>query len=62
MKPKRADDALLAARRGSRDAEIAMYGHPIPHHRVHKSKKQYDRKNAKARLKKWGGPFDSKVM
>jgi hypothetical protein len=29
-----------------------MYDHPLPKHKVHRSKKQYDRKLAKARLKK----------
>jgi hypothetical protein len=52
MRQKPPKDALKAARKGSREAEIGMYDHPIAHHRVHKSKKQYDRKTAKARLKK----------
>lgn len=55
MKPKPPKNPLKAARKGSRDAEIAMYGHPLPPNKVHKSKRQYDRKNAKTRLKK-GGP------
>ena len=54
---KRLGVPLKAARKGSREAEIGMYGHPIVHHRVHKSKKQYDRKIAKARLKKEGEPL-----
>ncbi len=40
------------------DQEIGMYDHPLPRHRVHRSKKQYDRKSDKARLKNNdGGPF-----
>jgi hypothetical protein len=52
MKPKSPNDPLKAARRGSREAEIGMYDHPLPKHKVHKSKKQYNRKTVKARLKK----------
>ncbi len=52
MKPKPPKDPLKAARKGSREAEIGMYDHPLPKHKVHTSKKQYSRKNAKARLKK----------
>jgi hypothetical protein len=43
---------LKAARKGSREAEIGMYNHPLPKHKVHQSKKQYNRKTVKARLKK----------
>lgn len=57
MKTKHPKDALRAARKGSRDAEIGMYGHPIAHHKVHRSKKQYDRKRDKARPGKEDGPF-----
>lgn len=63
MKAKPPKDALRASRKGSRDAEIGLYDHPIPHHKVHRSKKQYNRKIAKARLKKGeplfcpGNPF-----
>jgi hypothetical protein len=50
MKPKPPKDPLKAARKGSREAEIEMHGHPLPKHKMHKSKKQYDRKDTKARL------------
>ena len=39
---------VKAARRGSREAEIELYGHPLNHHKVIKSKKVYDRKKNKA--------------
>jgi hypothetical protein len=52
MKRKPPEDPLKASRKGSREAEIGMFGHPVARHRVHKSQKQYDRKTAKARLKK----------
>jgi hypothetical protein len=52
MKTKPPKDPLKAARKGSREAEIGMYDHPLPKHKVHRSKKQYDRQTAKARLKK----------
>jgi hypothetical protein len=56
MKPnKPPKDALRAARKGSREAEIGMYDHPLPKHRVHRSKKQYDRKYEKTRLKMKAG-------
>lgn len=45
------DDYLKAARRGSREAELEMYGRPVPRGRVHKSRKIYDRKRAKEGLK-----------
>jgi len=41
-------DYVKAARKGSREAEIEMYGHPINHRKVFKSKKVYDRKKMKA--------------
>lgn len=41
-------DYIKAARRGSREAEIELYGRPLNHHRVVKSKKAYDRKKIKA--------------
>jgi len=53
--------ALKAARRGSRDAEIGLYDHPLPHHKVHRSKRRYDRKSEKARLKR-GEPFLLRVV
>ncbi len=52
MKPKPPKDPLKAARKGSREAEIGMFDHPLPKHKVHKSKKQYNRKTVKAHLKK----------
>ena len=42
------DYYIKANRKASREAEIAAYGHPICHKRVHKSKKIYDRKRIKA--------------
>ena len=45
---KTINDYIKAARRGSREAEIEMYGKPLNHHRVVKSKKQYNRKKVKA--------------
>lgn len=51
MKKKQThDDYIKAARRGSREAELELHGHPVPRNRVHKSKKTYDRKKAKAVL------------
>ena len=41
-------DYLKANRRGSREAEIELYGRPLTHRKVHKSKKIYDRKKSKA--------------
>jgi hypothetical protein len=48
MKSKSPKDPLKAARKGSREAEIGMYDHPIAHHRVHQSKKTYNRAKVKA--------------
>ena len=45
-------DYVKANRKGSRDAEIEMYGRPLTHRKVHRSKKTYDRKTEKAALKK----------
>jgi hypothetical protein len=42
------DDYLKASRRGSREAEIEMYGHPVSYHRIITSKKVYNRKKMKA--------------
>ncbi|NDV58423.1 hypothetical protein [Bacteroides sp. 519] len=42
------EDYVKAARKGSREAEIEMYGRPINHQKVFKSKKVYDRKKIKA--------------
>lgn len=52
MKPKPPKNPLKAARKGNREAEIAMYGQPLPKHKAHKSKRQYNRKIEKAHLKK----------
>ena len=57
MKPKPPKDPLKAARKGSREAEIGMFDHPLPKHKVHKSKKQYSRKNSKVRLNNEGEPL-----
>lgn len=47
MKNKNNDilDALKAARKHSREIEIALYGKPICHTNVYKNKKKYTRKN-----------------
>ena len=42
------NDYIKAARRGSREAEIEMYGKQLNHNRVVRSKKKYDRKKVKA--------------
>lgn len=49
-------DYLRASRKGSREAEITIFGHALNHHKVHKSEKIYDRKQYKAGSK--GLPFD----
>lgn len=51
MKQKKDNDYLKAARRGSREAELELYGRPVPRSRVHKSRKIYNRKRVKAGLK-----------
>ena len=51
MKKKKKDPLVQyvkAARRGSREAEIELYGRPLNHQRIVKSKKVYDRKRRKA--------------
>lgn len=51
MKKKKKDaltEYVKANRRGSREAEIEMYGHPVNYHRICVSKKVYDRKRMKA--------------
>lgn len=51
MKKKNKDpltEYVKANRRGSREAEIEMYGHPVNYHRIYVSKKVYDRKKMKA--------------
>jgi hypothetical protein len=48
MKTKKTEDYLKAARKGSREAEIEMYGKPLNHKRIVKSKKMYDRKKMRA--------------
>lgn len=57
MKKSKPQNPLKAARRGSREAEIEMYGRPIPQHKIHQSPKQYNRAKAKVDLKK-DRPFD----
>lgn len=42
------DDYIKANRKGSREAEIEMHGHPVCHKRVHESKKVYNRRKIKA--------------
>ena len=37
-------DFIKAARRGAREAEIELYGHPISYRKVFKNKKKYTRK------------------
>ena len=49
-------DYIKASRKGSREAEIEHYGHSVSHHKVHLSKKAYNRKKVKADVK--GLPFD----
>lgn len=41
-------DYIKANRRGSREAEIENFGHPVNYHRVQASKKVYNRKKSKA--------------
>ena len=38
------EDFIKASRRGSREAEIELYGHPINFRKVFKNKKKYTRK------------------
>lgn len=38
------EDFIKASRRGSREAEIELYGHPINFRRVFRNKKKYTRK------------------
>jgi hypothetical protein len=47
-KRNRLDDYVKANRKGSREAELADHSHPINHHRIHVSKKVYNRKTYKA--------------
>lgn len=47
MKSKKRDELMeyvKAARRGSREAEIELYGHPLPKHTIVRSRKTYTRK------------------
>lgn len=37
-------DFIKASRRGSREAEIELYGHPISFRKIFKNKKKYTRK------------------
>lgn len=41
-------DYIKANRKASREAEIDEHKHAIPRHKVHRSKKIYDRKKYKA--------------
>ena len=41
-------DYIKANRKASREAEIDEHKHAIPRHKVHRSKKNYDRKKYKA--------------
>lgn len=43
------DDYIKANRRGSREAEIEMYGHPISYTKVAENKKKYKRSRDKFR-------------
>ena len=49
MKPSKENktllEALKAARKQSREMEIALYGKPICHTNVYKNKKKYTRKS-----------------
>lgn len=47
-KQQQITEYVKAARRGSREAEIEMYGRPLNYRKVFKSKKVYDRKKYKA--------------
>lgn len=50
MKSKKKDaltEYVKANRKGSREAEIEMYGHPVNHHRIWVSKKVYNRSQMK---------------
>lgn len=38
------DDYIKAVRKGNREAEIELFGHPINHFKIHKSRKIYTRK------------------
>lgn len=51
------DNYVKAARRGSREAEIEIYGRPLGRTKVHKSKKIYSRKGGKAALRKLPSDF-----
>ena len=46
MKIKIADwnDFVKASRRGAREAEIELFGHPIDHRKIFKNRKKYSRK------------------
>ena len=37
-------DFIKASRKGSRDAEIELHGHPISYKRIFRNKKKYTRK------------------
>ena len=38
------EDFIEASRRGSREAEIELYGHPISFRKIFRNKKKYTRK------------------
>lgn len=43
-------DIIRMNRKLSREEEIAQYGHPLLQHKVHVSKKVYNRKKIKAKI------------
>ncbi|CCZ81281.1 putative uncharacterized protein [Odoribacter laneus CAG:561] len=45
-------DIIRINRKLSREEEIAQHGRPVPHRKVHASKKVYNRKKRKADLNK----------
>jgi len=54
-------DYVKANRKGSREAEIENYGHPINYNRVQVSKKVYNRKRNKADLRQGDLPYSFNV-
>ena len=38
------EDFIKASRRGSREAEIELYGHPISYKKIFRNRKKYTRK------------------
>lgn len=43
-------DIIRMNRKLSREEEIAQHGHPLPQHKVHVSKKVYNRKKNKTKI------------